>query len=74
PAKTGSLVACFLLLDEKWSDSGKMGCLTPQVGKNDPNSPGSGGGAVCYTARLTPLVLALRHLLDLEGLIVEARF
>ena len=45
-----------------------------KLGKNDSNTPCSGGGAVCYTARLTPLVLALRHLLDLEGLIVEARF
>ena len=38
------------------------------VSKNDTNSPCSGGGAVCYTARLTPFVLALRHLLDLDGL------
>lgn len=48
--------------------------LRAKVGKNNTNSPCSGGGAVCYTARLTPLVLALRHLLDLEGLIVKARF
>lgn len=29
-----------------------------KLGKNDSNTPCSGGGAVCYTAPLTPLVLA----------------
>ncbi len=43
------------------------------VGKNDTNSPCSGGGAVCYTAHPTPFVLASRHLPDFEGLIVKAR-
>ena len=30
-------------------------------------------GAVCYTARLTPVVLALHHLLDFEGPIPKAK-
>ncbi|AUY11665.1 hypothetical protein C3F36_20780 [Aeromonas sp. ASNIH2] len=42
-------------------------------GKNGRNSPCSGGGAVCYTARLTPVVLALHHLLDFEGPIPKAK-
>jgi hypothetical protein len=45
----------------------------PKLGKNDSNSPCSGRGAVCYTAPLTPFVSALRHLLDFEGLILQAR-
>jgi len=47
--------------------------LRAKVGKNDTNSPCSGGGAVCYTARLTPVVLALHHLLDFEGPIPKAK-
>lgn len=46
--------------EDKAADAAKLG-------KNDSNTPCSGGGAVCYTAPLTPLVLALHHLLDLEG-------
>ncbi|TFF79226.1 hypothetical protein DRM94_04775 [Aeromonas taiwanensis] len=44
-----------------------------KTGQNGRITPCSGGGAVCYTARLTPLVLAWRHLLDFEGSILSAR-